>query len=127
MKDTSVVGKLGEDLACQYLEKRRYIVLRRNEKHAWGEIDIIARHKETKLLIFVEVKALVGAGEYRPEQHYNFDKARKTQRAAQLFAGRNPKWYDPDVGWRIDLLAVSLRKVPVTSFADCIIRHYENV
>ena len=48
------IGKLGENLAVQYLEKMGYKILERNFECRQGEIDIIALDKEE--LVFVEVK-----------------------------------------------------------------------
>ncbi|MBO5478323.1 MAG: YraN family protein [Clostridia bacterium] len=47
-------GKLGEDLACRYLQNQGYKILERNFKARQGEIDIIAMDK--KELVFIEVK-----------------------------------------------------------------------
>ena len=51
------LGKSGEDLACAELERRGYAILERRYRTRVGEIDIIARDKET--IVFVEVKARV--------------------------------------------------------------------
>ncbi len=49
------IGKLGEDLACKFLEKNGYKVIERNKTFSrFCEIDIIAQFKKT--LVFVEVK-----------------------------------------------------------------------
>lgn len=129
MTEKTITGGLGEDVACQYLEDRGYKILRRNYWKPWGELDIIAKQIKTGLLLFVEVKALTaGDGTYTPEGNYSYQKARKTKRAAQLFAGHFPKLYDENVGWQIDLLAITLNKIPVEDYrTDCIINHYENV
>src|SRR3990167_5197902 len=50
------IGKIGEDCACQYLEKNGYKVIERNYLKKWGEIDIVARRE--KKLYFVEVKTV---------------------------------------------------------------------
>lgn len=47
-------GKLGENLACQYLTTKGYRIIERNFKMRQGEIDIIAIDKEE--LVFIEVK-----------------------------------------------------------------------
>lgn len=47
-------GDYGEELACQYLKKLGYKILERNYRIRGGEIDIVAKDKET--LVFVEVK-----------------------------------------------------------------------
>ena len=48
-------GLFGEELACQELERRGYVILDRRYRTKHGEIDIIARHGD--YLVFVEVKA----------------------------------------------------------------------
>ncbi|MBC7884016.1 MAG: YraN family protein [Saprospiraceae bacterium] len=49
------IGKLGEDVACQFLQSIGYIILERNWRFSKAEVDIIA--KDGEILIFVEVKA----------------------------------------------------------------------
>jgi putative endonuclease len=52
------LGKTGEDLACQELERRGYAILARRYRRRGGELDIIAR--DGPMLVFVEVKAREG-------------------------------------------------------------------
>ena len=52
------LGKLGEDLAVQELERRGYEIIARRYRRPRGEIDIIARDGRT--VVFVEVKAREG-------------------------------------------------------------------
>jgi putative endonuclease len=129
MTQKSVTGQLGEDIGCLYLEANGYKILKRNYWKPWGEIDIVSKQKKTGLLVFVEVKTLTaGDGTYTPEGNYSYQKARRTKRSAQLFAAHYPRWYDEDVGWQIDLLAITLNKIPVDNYkTDCTINHYENV
>ncbi|MBE6618426.1 MAG: YraN family protein [Ruminococcaceae bacterium] len=48
------LGRAGESIACDYLEKKGFTVVRRNYTVRGGEIDIIAEN-ETHI-VFVEVK-----------------------------------------------------------------------
>ena len=48
------LGKLGEDIATNYLKQNGYIILDRNFECRQGEIDIIA--KDGKEVVFIEVK-----------------------------------------------------------------------
>ncbi len=48
------LGKIGEDIAANYLTRLGYKVIERNFECKQGEIDIIALHK--KELVFIEVK-----------------------------------------------------------------------
>ena len=51
---TTAVGNQGEELACRYLQKQGYKILKRNYRIRGGEIDIVAKDKD--YLVFVEVK-----------------------------------------------------------------------
>ena len=52
------IGKLGEDIACLYLEKNNYKIIKRNFRCKQGELDIIAFNLK-KELIFIEVKTRI--------------------------------------------------------------------
>jgi putative endonuclease len=52
------LGLAGEDLACKELERLGYEILARRYRTRFGEIDIVAKHKQTT--VFVEVKARCG-------------------------------------------------------------------
>ena len=47
-------GKLGEDIALEFLSKKGYRLIERNYHSRFGEIDIIM--KNDRYIIFVEVK-----------------------------------------------------------------------
>lgn len=49
-------GRIGENLACKYLEKNQYNIIERNFYCRQGEIDIIACDENEKELVFFEVK-----------------------------------------------------------------------
>ena len=57
-QDRITLGKSGEDLACQELERRGYAIVARRYRVRGGELDIIARDGE--VLVFVEVKTRAG-------------------------------------------------------------------
>lgn len=50
------IGKLGEDIACKYLQKNGYELIERNFYCRQGEIDIIAKDLKKRELVFFEVK-----------------------------------------------------------------------
>ena len=54
MTDNQILGKLGEDIAADYLEINGYSIVSRNQRVAKNELDIIAEDKDC--LVFVEVK-----------------------------------------------------------------------
>ena len=120
MPTNITTGKIGEDLACGYLVKDGYKVLKRNYKAKWDEIDIIAKEKDGTL-VFVEVKTLKDGGRLMPEDNMTSAKIKKLKRACAAVAGRNADLIDDRKGWRMDLLALTI------SGDKCIIKHYKNV
>ena len=85
------IGQLGEDIACQFLERKGFKILERNYRKPWGEIDIIAEKGD--VVRFVEVKAVSRESlpdisremDYRPEEMVTPDKLRKVARTAVLY------------------------------------------
>jgi putative endonuclease len=124
MGDKLTTGKLGENLACEYLVKNRHKIIKRNWREKWDEIDIIAKAKDGTL-VFVEVKTLKNGGRagggLTPEDNMTISKLKKMRRACEAFVARNPDFVHDDRGWRIDLLAVE------TGGNKEEIRHYENL
>ncbi len=118
------VGKIGEDMAAEYLKKQGFGIIGRNIRQKGGEIDIIARDRDGTL-VFVEVKALNGVGDSAiglvPEDHMTSAKFRKVRRTCELLLGKHPDWLRQAGDWRIDLVAVDLGG-PAPG-----IRHYRNI
>ena len=54
------LGARGEQLAAEHLQRLGYRILARNHRTRWGELDLIAEHRE--LLAFVEVKTRRASG-----------------------------------------------------------------
>lgn len=48
------IGNIGENLAYDYLKKHNFEIIQTNYRNKIGEIDIIAKDKET--IVFIEVK-----------------------------------------------------------------------
>jgi len=55
------IGKLGEDIACEFLRRKGFTIITRNYTRKWGEIDIVARDT-SGIYHFIEVKST--------ERHY---------------------------------------------------------
>jgi len=51
-------GNWGEELACHFLAQKGYVILERNFRSRFGELDIVARDDDT--LVFVEVRTRRG-------------------------------------------------------------------
>lgn len=54
MSEQSELGKIGEELAAKFLEKKGYEIHVRNWRFKKGELDIVAEKNNT--MVFVEVK-----------------------------------------------------------------------
>jgi len=85
------VGRTGEDIAAQFIERKGFKILARNYRKPWGEIDIIA--EKGGVVRFVEVKAVSRERlpdvsremDYRPEEMVDSRKLRKLARTAALY------------------------------------------
>jgi len=111
--DKQIVGKLGEDLACKYLEGKGYKVIGRNYLKKWGEIDIIT--KKGSKIHFIEVKTisrnLLGVTHetndlYRAEDNMHPWKLKRLGRAVQSYL--LDKDIPDDVDWQFDLVTVQI-------------------
>ena len=80
-------GNIGEDLACKYLVKNEYIILKRNYKNRLGEIDIIAMYK--KEIIFIEVKLRTSKQFGKGIESIRFYKKKHIINTAKLFIQQN--------------------------------------
>ena len=99
-------GKLGEDLARQYLIKKGYEILTSNFRSRFGEIDIIASKSNT--LVFVEVKLKVGEEAGEPEEMINSKKISQIQKMAEFFLQNNSSLAQKFPLWRIDAICIVL-------------------
>ena len=105
------IGALGEQLAVEHLRSLGLVVLERNWRCRYGELDVIATDPAANAVVFVEVKTRTGDRFGGVEQAVAPDKVRRLRRLAGLWlAGQ-------DAGWsvvRIDVVGVRIgrRAVP---------------
>ena len=103
-------GKIGEDLAVEYLEDLGYIAMERNVRKKFGEIDIVAKDKNGTLC-FVEVKTIeAGYSKFsglEPEDNLSPAKLFKMKKMAEWYANSHEKKVGKR-GYRIDLVCVKL-------------------
>ena len=79
------IGRIGEISARNYLEKNNHIILTINYRSYFGEIDIIARDKKSKEIVFVEVKTRSSSKFGEPIDAVNFKKMNKIYKTAQIY------------------------------------------
>lgn len=107
-----VVGRIGEDLACRFLERKGFCVVDRNYRKFIGEIDIIAQKDE--MLYFIEVKTVsrenYGSREgvlgHRAEDNLHPQKLKRLSRAINSYL--QEKRAGMDCEWQCDAVIVNL-------------------
>ncbi|MCX6571562.1 MAG: YraN family protein [Candidatus Aminicenantes bacterium] len=100
-RSTQALGLRGEEIACAYLEKKKYAIVTRRFRMFRGEIDIVARDGTT--LVFVEVKARADDSFGRPEESVTPGKQRQIRKIAQGYLVQNPP---ADVACRFDVISI---------------------
>jgi len=112
-RERKYVGRIGEQIAADFLVRKGFSILMRNYRKPWGEIDIIA--EKGNVVRFVEVKTLAQEdlpnvsrenNNYRPEEQVQPWKLKKISRTAETYmnATRDHREYQIDVvGVFIDL------------------------
>ena len=92
MKDndtTSSAGKLAEELAARFLQKRGLLVVERNFRCRGGEIDLVCR--DGRVLVFVEVRLRRNANYGGAGASITASKQRRIILAAQHFLAAHAK------------------------------------
>ncbi len=96
------LGKKGEEVARVFLEKAGYTILANNYRTRCGEIDIIARDRQT--LVFVEVKTRRNNRYGTALEAITYKKQRQISRVAAEYVAQNGVADSPA---RFDVVAVT--------------------
>ncbi len=112
------LGRLGELLAGAFLKNKGYIILEKNWRTPYGEIDLVARQAES--VVFVEVKTRSSQTLGPPEISITPRKAGHMRSAAEYYIQQHP---DVQADWRIDLITIQLQPDQAPAMID----HFENV
>jgi putative endonuclease len=105
------LGALGEQLAVDHLQRLGLVVLDRNWRCRYGELDVVAADVSARTAVFVEVKTRTSERYGGLAQAVTRDKVRRLRRLAGLWlAGQNAGW----AGIRIDVIGVRVgrRRTP---------------
>ena len=86
-KENKITGRIGEDFACEYLEKNHYQILERNFVSYQGEIDIIAL--EDNEIVFIEVKTRTQILCGLPSESVNKSKKKQLYKVAEYYLYAN--------------------------------------
>ena len=100
-----ILGRLGEDIAADYLEKNGYRIVRRNQRLGKNELDIVC--EDDDYIVFVEVKTrsclYPDSGDYgTPGRAVDEGKRKNTVKAAKDYLFQNYINKQP----RIDVIEV---------------------
>lgn len=108
------LGKRGEDLAVEMLQKKGYGILERNWRFNGWEVDIITR-TETEI-VFVEVKTRSTDFFMRPEDAVDKQRKYRLTSAANAYT----KYHRINLNPRFDIVAI------VWNNERCDINHFEH-
>lgn len=100
MAEHNDLGKMGEDIAVNYLIEKGYEILERNWRNKHKEIDIVAKDGGT--LVIVEVKTRQSAGFGEPDMAVTRQKQRCLVYAANAYVFS--KRLDLDI--RFDIISI---------------------
>ena len=103
MSKHNELGIKGEILALDFLEKKGYSILEINWRFEKTEVDIIARDKNT--LVIIEVKTRTGSMFGFPEQAVGPQKQKNLAIATEEFLERN----NLDMDVRFDVISVTIK------------------
>ncbi len=95
-----LMGSIGEDIATEYLKKKKYKILERNFTAGKGEIDIIALKDKTT--VFIEVKTRQNEKFGTPSEAVDFKKKKKLIETATRYISEKT----PDTAFRFDVIEV---------------------
>ncbi|MFH0892172.1 MAG: YraN family protein [Candidatus Falkowbacteria bacterium] len=112
------IGQYGEDLAVEYLKRKKYQIISRNTKTSYQEIDIIAKVKEKTII--VEVKTRISGAPGLAEENFSRRKINNLMRALKLYAVKSD--IDPDE-IQLDLITIDINRVNKRAN----IKHYKDV
>jgi len=99
------VGRLGERMAAQHLERQGYVICEMNYRCAAGEMDIVALDGEC--LAFVEVRTRRSKKFGSPEESITGAKKQKLIEVAQTYLQEHESL---PLDWRIDVVSIQLSR-----------------
>lgn len=112
------LGKLGEEIATNFLRQKGYTIIEQNFQKRYTELDIIAQDGNT--LVFVEVKTRIGTRFGLPEESITPWKLRSLIKSAQYYKLVHQNL---PAAIRIDVVSVLLASYDSVEK----ITHYKNV
>ena len=100
MAEHNELGKLGEEMAVEYLQKDGYIILETNWTFQKAEIDILAQKENTLAVIEVKIRSSLEFG--LPQDFVKPKKIQLLVKAVDAFVSKR----DLDIEVRFDIIAI---------------------
>ena len=100
MGRNNIVGSWGENVAADYLIKKKYRLVSMNYRCRFGEIDLIVSNRE--YLVFVEVKLRKNADFADARDYVNRYKQDRIRMTASMYLAQNPTDLQP----RFDVIEI---------------------
>lgn len=120
-RDNKKIGRLGEEIASNYLQSKGYKILKRNFRaKQYGEVDIIAKHSLRDSLVFVEVKTRQSVEFGRPEEAITKSKLSELKKMVAYYYNSFPQ---TKLSPQVDAVAIILNPDETVSS----IAHFENI
>ncbi len=126
------LGARGEKIAADFLQSRGYMILDRNARTPYGEIDLVALQnppetggekelfpENSPTVVFIEVKARTTSAYGLPEEAITPQKKAHLLDSIQAYMQAHP---DLPGYWRLDVLAIRFHR----SHSEPEIVHFEN-
>lgn len=103
MNHNQKIGAIGEEIAADLLKQNGLVIVTRNFRCRYGEIDIVARDQKT--LVFVEVKTRKSLRFGRPEEAVDYRKQARLRLMAAIYLKNT---HIPQTSYRFDVCAIQL-------------------
>jgi putative endonuclease len=100
MAEHNELGKIGEELAVEFLQQNGYTILETNWTFQKAEVDIIAQKENTLVIVEVKTRSSIDFG--LPQDFVKPTKIQLLVKAADAYVVSN----DLDVEVRFDIIAV---------------------
>lgn len=107
MKNTTEIGRYGENLVAQFLKSKKYKIIEQNYHSSHNEIDIIAENKQYIVFVEVKTRTIVSNSKFEYEtaaSAVTYTKQRRILAAAQTYLNVHPSKKTP----RLDVIEVYL-------------------
>ena len=101
MAEHNELGKLGEELAAEYLQKKGYVILATNWVFQKAEIDILAQKENTLAVVEVKTRSSIDFG--LPQDFVKQKKIQLLVKAVNAYVSEN----DLDLEVRFDIIAIN--------------------